>query len=435
MKTNLRLLMSGMILVCSAAYSRGASPSLDPHPNAPAEYRGRELKSPSSKLPRIDPGSTVQPAFQIRGIKGLWWDGIDKYRLALPWIADHGMNFLMFCYTSFPASGKDWRSQYTQAEQQAMRELASEADRRHVELCLSFNPGIWSKPPLTYASEQDYQLAWNKVKTVHGLGIHSFAICLDDINKKLEPADAKRFGTLQSAQVYFVNRLWHDMQSLSPVPRLIFCPSAYTTHEASQHLDYIKKIADLDPAIFIFWTGQGVCSTTITADDARQFAKWIGRKPIVWDNYPVNDMFPWRPLMAPVQGRSADLGDAVVGVMANPMKQWNPCKIPLATLAEYLADPAHYDPSKAMRDAIDEYPPDQRDAISALLAVYGTSFIGQKDYPPKPASDAATASAQLPKYLAAREKLSKTPGLQKLWRDVRPTLDADIQTLQRTVQH
>ena len=75
-------------------------------------------------------------------------------------------------------------------------ELAAQADKLGVELCLSFNPGIWSKPPLTYAAEDDYQLAWNKVKTVHALGVHSFALCLDDINTRLQPADA---GALQDA--------------------------------------------------------------------------------------------------------------------------------------------------------------------------------------------------------------------------------------------
>ena len=218
------------------------------------------------------------------------------------------MNFLMFCYSSFPASGKDWRADYSASELAGFHELAERADKLGVELCLSFNPGIWSNPPLTYSSETDYQLAWKKVRTVHAQGVHSFALCLDDINTKLQPADTERFKTLESAQVYFVNRLWNDMKSLSPRPRFIFCPSAYTTAEAEKHLPYIRKIAEIDPDIFMFWTGPGVCSSTITAKDAKHIASLIGRKPIVWDNYPVNDMFPWRPLLAPVKGRSADLG-------------------------------------------------------------------------------------------------------------------------------
>src|SRR5436305_15281908 len=105
------------------------------------------------------PATTLAASpFAIRGIKGLWWQGMEKYRLALPWVAKHDMNFLMFCYSSFPASGKVWRTGYSADEKAGFRELAQQADKLGIELCLSFNPGIWSKPPLVYASEDDYQL-------------------------------------------------------------------------------------------------------------------------------------------------------------------------------------------------------------------------------------------------------------------------------------
>jgi hyaluronoglucosaminidase len=363
----------------------------------------------------------AEPGFALRGIKGLWWEGLPKYRLALPWVAHHHMNFLMFCYSSFPASGKDWRADHTAQEQNGFRELAQQADKLGVELCLSFNPGIWSKPPLTYASEDDYQLACKKVKAVHALGIRSFALCLDDINTKLQPADAEKFKTLEAAQVYFVNRLWNDMKNLSPPPRrLIFCPSAYTSAEARKHLDYIKAIAQLNKGIDVFWTGPVVCSPTITAKDADEFAAWVGRKPIVWDNYPVNDMFPWRPLMAPVKGRSADLASHVGGLMSNPMKQWEASKVPLATVAMYLNDPVHYEPSGALHNAIaGEYPSAElRDAVWAVVGAYGTTFLGEKGYPPKPLNEAALR--------AVRAKLNEVKGLEGLRADVVPTLDADI---------
>ncbi len=382
-------------------------------------------------LPSCTEGSSMKPAFQIRGIKGLWWEGMDKYRLALPWIANHNMNFLMFCYTSFPASGKDWRANYTADEQAGFRELAKQSEKLGVELCLSFNPGIWSQPPLTYASEADYQFAWEKVKTVHALGVHSFALCLDDINTKLQPADAARFKTLQAAQVYFVNRLWADMRTLSPRPRFIFCPSAYTSGEAENHLDYIKKIAELDPAIFVFWTGPDVFSSTITAKDAEKFSSWIGRKPIVWDNYPVNDWAPWRPLLAPVKNRSKDLGGAVSGLMANPMKQWEASKIPLATLAMYLTDPVGYDPAAARKKLLESYPPAQRAVIESLLRVYGTTFLGEKGFPPKPGVDAKSAADELPRYRLLRQELSKVKELAPLWSDIQPTLESDITSLEK----
>ncbi len=364
-------------------------------------------------------GARAESPFAIRGIKGLWWDGTDKYRAALPWVADHGMNFLMFCYSSYPASGKDWRSDYAAQQLADFRELAAVAEKRHVELCLSFNPGIWSKPPLTYSSEGDFAIAWNKVKTIHTTGIHSFALCLDDINTKLQPEDEKRFGSLEKCQVYFVNHLWQQMQTLSPKPRLIFCPSAYTTGEMQKHLAYARTIgAEMDPGIDMFWTGPSVCSATITKADAEQVAAWLHRKPIVWDNYPVNDMFPWRPLLAPVKGRSTDLGDAVAGIMANPMKQWLASALPLATLADYLNDPAHYDPQISRQKLIASFPAKQQAVIAELLDLYGSNFLGEKNYPPTPTNKQA--------LMKLRDELSNLPELADLWHDIQPTLEADL---------
>jgi len=356
--------------------------------------------------------------FKLRGIKGLWWEGIEKYQLALPWVADHNENFLMLCYSSFPASGKDWRANYTDKELNDFADLARAAQSRGVELCLSFNPGIWSRPPLTYSDETDFQLALNKIKTLHARGLHSFSLCLDDINQQLQPADQQRFGTLAKAQVHFVNRLWSELKALDPHARLIFCPSAYTTRDAEKHLDYIQTISQIDPAVYMFWTGPVVCSPTITAADARHFASWIKRKPIVWDNYPVNDMFPWRPLLAPVKGRSPDLAGEVEGFMSNPMKQWEASKIPLSTIADYLNDPTHYDPAASLQRALESYPFSQRLTVRNITNLYGSSFLGQPAYPPKPTSRDA--------LLQLQTDLSHMPELSALYQDIKPTLDADL---------
>lgn len=363
--------------------------------------------------------------FAIRGFKGLWWDGLDNYRKAIPFAAKHDMNFVMLCYSSFPASGKDWRADYTPAEIAGFKELSAESSKLGVELCLSFNPGIWSKPPLTYSDEHDYQLAWRKVQMVYDTGIRSFALCLDDINTRLQPADAERFKDLAHCQTYFVNRLWADLQKLDPKCRLIFCPSAYTTAEADKHADYTRIIGDeLSSGVQIFWTGPVVCSPSITAADADHMTAVYHRKPIVWDNYPVNDMFPWRPLLAPFKNRSADLASHVDGLMANPMKQWTASTIPLATLADYFRDPAGYDPTQSIGRAVDDqFTPAQRPTVRLLLDLYGSRFLGEPAYPPKLSAD------QLAKARQLRDALSSDASLADLWRDIQPTLDADIKTL------
>lgn len=375
----------------------------------------------------------AESPFAIRGIKGLCWDGIEKYNQALPWLAEHDLNFLMLCYTSFPASGSDWRSDYTPEQKQQIRDLAAQARRLRVNLCLSFNPGVYSKPPLTYSDERDYQIALDKVKGIHALGVSWFGLCLDDISRDLQPADEERFGTLQAAHVHFVNRLWRDIQKLKPRPKLIFCPSAYLTADAEQHLDYIKTVGGgIDGEVMMFWTGPQCCSASITAADARKFAAWIRRKPFVWDNYPVNDMCSWRPLVSPLRNRSADLADSVAGYMANPMRQWHVSRIPLATTAAYLNDPEDYDPDKAMEQTIRRYPTAQQRAVRLLVDLYGSKFWGDPGYPNIVLPVSADAAGKLlPKYRALRKALSGDQGLQDIWLDCRNAIETDITLLRR----
>jgi hyaluronoglucosaminidase len=96
-----------------------------------------------------------------------------------------------------------------------------------------------------------------------------------------------------------------------------------------------------------------VCVPAITAADARAFGEAIQRKPLIWDNYPVNDL-----AMAPelhigaLRGRDPALAEVVTGMVANPMNQPEATKVPLQTYAEYLADPAGYDPDAAWERAL-----------------------------------------------------------------------------------
>jgi len=378
----------------------------------------------------LGPESNAE-AFKIRGIKGLFWDGTGNYHKALPWLAGHKMNFLMLCYTSFPASWSDWRSEYSPAETEGIRDLAAEAKRLRVNLCLSFNPGIVSNPPLVYSSEEDYQIALNKVKKVHALGINWFALCLDDISRELQASDKERFGTLQAAQAYFVDRLWKDIRILKPKPKLIFCPTVFCTVDAMQNPDYVRTIGErIDKEVMMFWTGRDVGSITITSKDAREFGKLIRRKPLIWDNYPCNHATGWRPLLAPLKGRSADLADAVCGFMVNPMKQWNPSIIPLHTIANYLNDPDGYDPNRAIEAAIDSFPADQQLAVRMLVQLYGQSFIADPGYPPQPRPKSpADARRMLGIYRAVRKELSANVGLEDIWEEVQPAIENDIALL------
>ncbi|MBI2298812.1 MAG: beta-N-acetylglucosaminidase domain-containing protein [Armatimonadetes bacterium] len=364
--------------------------------------------------------------FGIRGVKGLWWSGIDNYQHMVRWLPDHDLNFLMFCYSSFPGSGSAWRQPYTAAELAGMGEVASYGREHGVDVCLSINPAIWSRPALEYGGEADLTLLADKCAAAHAVGVRSFALCLDDISEALGAADQARFPSLAEAQAHLVNALLARLRALDPAIRLIFCPSAYTTGSARANQPYITTVGRLiDPAVIFFWTGPQVCSPSITAADADEFAGWIGRQPLIWDNYPVNDYCNWRLLLSPVKHRAADLGAHVAGLMSNPMRQSEISKLPLATLAAYLHDPAGYQPDAALAAALHELGRGELDgALRDLVQLYGRDFLGEP--PPPPPATAGELEARVAKLKELAAAFGERAGFERLCADVAPAIAADL---------
>jgi hyaluronoglucosaminidase len=102
-----------------------------------------------------------------------------------------------------------------------------------------------------------------------------------------------------------------------------------------------------------------VCSPTITANDARGWAKATGgHRILVWDNYPVNDALMTSSLhLGAYRGRDADLVDVVGGVLCNPMTQPHASKIALATAMDFLLAPDDYDAEASWARAIEDVAP------------------------------------------------------------------------------
>lgn len=391
-------------------------------------------------LPLRQSGATVptnESPFQIRGVKGLWWDGIQNYREMVRWLPSHGFNFLMFCYSSFPGSGAKWREPYSEKELAGMREVAKYGKAHGINVCLSVNPAIWSQPPLVYGREEEVQRLVAKYLSVHAAGVRWFSLCLDDIAQELTPEDKTKFASLAEAQSHFVNEVFHRLRVADPRVELIFCPSAYTTDSARGAQDYITTVGKLtDPDVKFFWTGPTVCSPKITGKDADEFAAWIRRKPIIWDNYPVNDYASWRLFVSPVKNRDPDLGQHVLGLMSNPMKQSEISKLPLATIGAYLRDPAKYNSALAVEKALAELGRGRlNEALRALVEVYGERFLGEPGFgqlpPTRTLKEARALKTKLEDLLA---DFRKQRGFQRLAADVCPAVEADLQRLQHRVR-
>ena len=93
------------------------------------------------------------------------------------------------------------------------------------------------------------------------------------------------------------------------------------------------------------WTGEEVVSREFSPGHLDRVAQQIGRKPFLWDNYPVNDgsrMSQHLHLRA-FTGRPAAIAPCVSGHGINPASQPLLSRIPALTLAESYAKAEAYE--------------------------------------------------------------------------------------------
>ncbi|MFB5189135.1 beta-N-acetylglucosaminidase domain-containing protein [Alicyclobacillus fastidiosus] len=212
---------------------------------------------------------------------------------------------------------------------------------------------VISPTSIAYSSDDDFRCLTAKLYGFYELGVRHFGVFLDDIRHEFEhPIDREHFGTYASAHVHLCNRLYAWLGDLQEPCQLAMCPTDY--HGVAPFSEYIQELGlGLHEGIQVFYTGPEICSRTISLEDVQAFATVARRKPIVWDNYPVNDLAMRSDLhLGPILGRDARLAESVAGYAANAMNEAEASKIPLLTVADYLRDPADYDPRTALDRAL-----------------------------------------------------------------------------------
>ncbi len=213
-----------------------------------------------------------------------------------------------------------------------------------------------SQIPFQYGAQRDFDVITQKLKVFYDMGVRSFSLLYDDMDGDIKDAsDRVRYrNRYAAAHVDFSNRVFRWLKQLDPSIKLAVCPTDY--HGRAPFSQYIRDLGTgLDPEIDIYYTGPETCSPSINRADADAFAKDIRRKPLIWDNYPVNDLHMQPELhMGALRGRSPDLYQGVKGLFANAMNLPESSKIPLATIGDYLSGPARYQPNVSLAKAIEE---------------------------------------------------------------------------------
>jgi hypothetical protein len=250
-----------------------------------------------------------------------------------PWTWDERIEVARYCaergFTHYVYAPKDdakqrhaWREPYTDDELAEFRRVATEGG---LTLGCSISPGL----DIDYRSGADRALLMAKIEQYVDAGAGLISLQFDDIPHRPE------LGVEHADITTWVH------QHLAGRAVLTMCPVEYVGWDRTPYLD---ALADgLPEEVPICWTGRYVVNDAITVEDAERRAAVLGgRKPSLWDNYPVNDGYMGDQLfLGPLRGREAGLEDACDGMMFNALVQPRAGTLPLASIAAWLRGEDH----------------------------------------------------------------------------------------------
>ena len=157
--------------------------------------------------------------------------------------------------------------------------------------------------------------------------------------------------------------LMHEVAEISTAKKIIFCPTYYSFDPVLEKVfgtmptNYWQDLnTKLDKNIDIFWTGEKVCSREYSIAHLDKVTELLGRKPFLWDNYPVNDgaKISKHLHLRAVGGSHSKIQHHVSGHALNPMNQAWLSQIALASLPHAYENPDNYNPEKVFIDVATE---------------------------------------------------------------------------------
>lgn len=279
----------------------------------------------------------------IEGYYGLPWDWAARERV-MRRLATAGYRFFMYAPKADAFLRRRWREAHPEGEARALAGFAAACRGAGVRFGVGLSPfEVWKD----FGAGTKQALA-DKLSLLDDLGIEDLGVLFDDMRGDLPG--------LAEAQAEIV----HWIAGRTRASRIIFCPTYYSDDPAldmafgQRPEGYLADLGRaLDPRIEVFWTGEEVCSRAYGVRHLERVADQLGRRPVLWDNYPVNDgprMSPFLYLRA-FTGRPAQIGARLAAHAVNPALQPELTLLPALTLPESYRLGEAYDYGAALAAA------------------------------------------------------------------------------------
>ncbi|OYQ37800.1 hyaluronidase [Niveispirillum lacus] len=263
----------------------------------------------------------------IEGYFGSPWTWQQRTE-TMRFLAPHGYGFHIYAPKADTYLRREWRTPHPEATMAELARFGAGCRAAGVRFGVGLSP---------YEAYKDFDTGMAddlgaKLRFLDALGIDDLAILFDDMDGNL-PDLAERQARIINAAA-----------ERTGASRIIVCPTYYSDDPVLDKVfgarppDYLASLGRLlDPAIDIFWTGEEVCSREFSPHHLDKIADLLRRRPLLWDNYPVNDgqrMSQHLHLRA-FTGRHGDLlKDRITGHAVNPALQPVLTRIPMLTLPE-----------------------------------------------------------------------------------------------------
>ena len=291
------------------------------------------------------------PAFQIRGVvEGFYgqpWTHQQRLR-GIEYFGDFGMNTYFLAPKDDPLQRFNWRSPFPVTFLQQAKELIAQGNDHGIDFVACVSPGLSVK----YSDPVDVAAVVFRFTQLLDLGATHFGMLWDDIAWELQhPEDIETYASTADAHADFTNKVFDQLISINNNIQLTACPMQYSGRGNEPYLiDLGRK---LRARVNLMWTGRQICSEYLDISDAVIFERSALRPALYWDNFPVNDGSMQANLyIGPIRGREKGLERFSLGLLSNPMLQFESSLIPLATIGDYLWNSTNYDPNCSWEDAL-----------------------------------------------------------------------------------
>lgn len=277
----------------------------------------------------------------IEGFFGRSWSWAERQAYA-KFLALNGFDFYIYAPKSDAFLRKQWQQDWPAESKRELIHLRETYGAAGIDF------GIGLSPHEIYLdnSRDNRQQLLARIKHINALAPDTLCLLFDDMR-----GDIHELARIQID-------LMHQVADASNAKRIIFCPTYYSLDPVLEKVfgkmpeNYWQDLnQQLDKSIDIFWTGEKVCSPEYSLAHLAETQALLGRKPFLWDNYPVNDGAVKSNLLhlRAVNHSHSLIKTHIAGHALNPMNQPWLSQIALASLPHAYRGPEHYHPEQSLQ--------------------------------------------------------------------------------------